>query len=131
MQGNIVFSKLKDGKTDEAISVLFTNKEGNWWNSSLNPWSLYRKFNEVTEKLLEQNPQISAADNLLTEEDGNLFWHSEVSIRAKVTMASVFFSILSKNNKMDEKNICCLQVESETKAVLVNEYFLKQHWKSN
>lgn len=67
-QGNIVcFRNLKD-KTDEAIA-LFSNKEA-IDEIIVEPYEVYtEKFNEVTQKLLEIVPQISAVDNLYTEED--------------------------------------------------------------
>lgn len=67
-QGNIVcFRNLKD-KTDEAIA-LFSNKEA-IDEIIVEPYEVYiEKFNEVTEKLLEIVPQISAVDDLYTEED--------------------------------------------------------------
>ena len=67
-QGNIVcFRNLKD-KTDEAIA-LFSNKEA-IDEIIVEPYEVYtEKFNELTEKLLEIVPQISAVDNLYTEED--------------------------------------------------------------
>lgn len=67
-QGNIVcFRNLKD-KTDEAIA-LFSNKEA-IDEIIVEPYEVYtEKFNEITQKLLEIVPQISAVDNLYTEED--------------------------------------------------------------
>ncbi|MBQ0909426.1 type I restriction endonuclease subunit R [Flavobacterium sp. F-328] len=67
-QGNIVcFRNLKD-KTDEAIA-LFSNKEA-IDEIIVEPYEVYtEKFNEVTQKLLEIVPQISAVDDLYTEED--------------------------------------------------------------
>lgn len=67
-QGNIVsFRNLKD-KTDEAIA-LFSNKEA-IDEIIVEPYEVYtEKFNEVTQKLLEIVPQISAVDELYTEED--------------------------------------------------------------
>lgn len=67
-QGNIVcFRNLKD-KTDEAIA-LFSNKEA-IDEIIVEPYEVYsKKFNEVTEKLLEIVPQISNVDDLYTEED--------------------------------------------------------------
>ncbi|TDE00822.1 type I restriction endonuclease subunit R [Flavobacterium sandaracinum] len=71
-QGNIVcFRNLKD-KTDEAIA-LFSNKEA-IDEIIVEPYEVYtEKFNEVTQKLLEIVPQISAVDNLYTEEDNLQF----------------------------------------------------------
>ncbi|MFV8467397.1 type I restriction endonuclease subunit R [Flavobacterium sp. LB1P62] len=67
-QGNIVcFRNLKD-KTDEAIA-LFSNKEA-IDEIIVEPYEVYtEKFNEVTQKLLEIVPHISAVDELYTEED--------------------------------------------------------------
>lgn len=67
-QGNIVcFRNLKD-KTDEAIA-LFSNKEA-IDEIIVEPYEVYTaKFNEVTKKLLEIAPKISAVDDLYTEED--------------------------------------------------------------
>lgn len=67
-QGNIVcFRNLKD-KTDEAIA-LFSNKDA-IDEIIVEPYEIYtEKFNEIIEKLQEIVPQVSAVDNLYTEED--------------------------------------------------------------